>query len=343
VVERGAVGRQASWAGAGILPPASPRAAAHPLDQLRALSHQLHAQWSAELLAETSIDNGYRRCGGLYVARSRADAASLRAAMMTWEEEGIQVQPLDPRQLEQLEPALSGRSHATPILAACLLADECQLRNPHHLRALEAACRRRGVRLQSETAVQRFEIAGHRIAGVHAGSGVMRADRFCIASGAWTRQLLRTIGQPTSIIPVRGQMVLFQGPVGMISRIINEGTRYLVPRDDGHVLAGSTEEEVGFDCRTTETGVGELTGWAMGLVPALAQTQVQRSWAGLRPGSFDGFPYLGKIPGLENAFVAAGHFRNGLSLAPATAVVMSRLIRGEPPQIDLSPFRIGRG
>jgi glycine oxidase len=116
-----------------------------------------------------------------------------------------------------------------------------------------------------------------------------------------------------------------------------------VPRDDGRVLAGSTEEEVGFDKSNTPEAVAELTALARELVPALAHAPVEQTWAGLRPASFDGLPYLGQIPGISNAFVAAGHFRTGLYLSTGTAVVLSELIRGERPQIDLSPFRVGRG
>ncbi len=125
--------------------------------------------------------------------------------------------------------------------------------------------------------------------------------------------------------------------------VINEGKRYLIPRDDGRVLVGSTEQEVGFDKSTTEAGIGELVKLAGEIIPELTATRIERTWAGLRPASFDGFPYIGRIPGIENAFLAAGHFRSGLHLSPATAVVMSQLIRGETPEVDLAPFSVGHG
>jgi glycine oxidase len=124
---------------------------------------------------------------------------------------------------------------------------------------------------------------------------------------------------------------------------LNEGNRYLVAREDGYVLAGSTEEEVGFDKRTTPAGLADLRSFAEALVPALAEAKLEKSWAGLRPATFDGLPYLGQIPALSNAFVAAGHFRSGLYLSGGTAVLMSQLMRGEEPDIDLEPFRVGRG
>jgi glycine oxidase len=115
-----------------------------------------------------------------------------------------------------------------------------------------------------------------------------------------------------------------------------------VPREDGRVLAGSTEEEAGFEKVTTPQAISELIDFARQYVPALAQATVEQTWAGLRPGSLDGLPYLGPLPGLANAHVAAGHFRSGLFLSPATARVMGQLLRGEPPEVDLSAFDVLR-
>jgi len=128
----------------------------------------------------------------------------------------------------------------------------------------------------------------------------------------------------------------------ILTRIINEGSRYLVPRADGRLLVGSTEEDVGFDRGTTAAGVAGLLDFALSLVGELDSAAIEQTWAGLRPATSDGLPYLGAVPGLENAYVAAGHFRSGLQLSTGTAVVMSQLIRGQQPQIDLSMFRADR-
>jgi glycine oxidase len=190
--------------------------------------------------------------------------------------------------------------------------------------------------------VPAFVVRNGELVELRTSGDPLKAHQYCFTAGAWTGQLLQRLSISTGILPIRGQMVLFRCELPPISRIVNIGSRYLVPRDDGHVLAGSTEEEVGFDKRTTEDAIAELTSFARELVPALREAPIERSWAGLRPGSFDGLPYLGPLPGLKNAFVAAGHFRTGLYLAPATAVVMSQLLLDEQPQIDLAPFRVGR-
>jgi glycine oxidase len=137
-------------------------------------------------------------------------------------------------------------------------------------------------------------------------------------------------------------MVLFGCAQPILSRIVNEGSRYLVPRGDGRLLAGSTEEDVGFDRSTTAGGVRSLLDFALGLVPWLAQATIDRTWAGLRPATADGLPYLGRVPGLSNALVAAGHFRGGLQLSSGTAILMGQLLRGLAPQMDLAPFAVDR-
>src|SRR5207302_1775874 len=127
-----------------------------------------------------------------------------------------------------------------------------------------------------------------------------------------------------------------------LSRIVERGRNYLVPRDDGRILVGSTEEDAGFDTRPTPVAVRDLLDEALRLCPVLAGAEVERSWAGLRPGSIDTRPYLGLAPGYQNLVVATGHKRAGLQLSPATAEVIADLVLGRPPRIDLSSFRIDR-
>jgi glycine oxidase len=352
VIDQGEPGREASWAGAGILPAASSIASQHPYEQLRGLACQLHPQWAAELKAQTGIDTGYRRCGGLHLARTPGEAAALAAWAALVHEEGIAVERVSATDLGEIEPGLARSvvvsanrtqdQSSQPLTTAFLLPDEAQLRNPWHLGALVAACERAGVKISSQIRTAGLTHNANELTAVQTAVGPVRARQYCFTAGAWTGQMLQRLGIATGIMPVRGQMVLFRCDEPPIKRIVNEGSRYLVPREDGRVLAGSTEEEVGFDKRTTEEAVADLTDFARGLVPALREASIEQVWAGLRPGSFDGLPYLGPLPGLTNAFVAAGHFRSGLFLSTATAVVMSQLIRDEQPQIDLAPFRVGR-
>jgi glycine oxidase len=375
LLDRQGVGQEASWAGAGILPPASREALAHPLDQLRGMSFELHQSWAERLRAETGIDTGYRRCGGIYLARTAGETAALAAWAETLREEGVEVEKLPigldgknpsvgslsrnvthsrhvqcqtseihAKTLQTVEPKVVIKPEAggLSIRSAWLLPDECQLRNPWYLKALQKICAMRGVEIVPECEVTDFEIAGEQVTGVSTSQGIIRAEQVCVTSGAWTGLLLQKLGMTLGVVPMRGQMVLFRSNRPVATHVINEGPRYLVPREDGRLLAGSTEEEAGFDKQTTEEGIAELIAFARSLLPELESAEIERTWAGLRPASFDGFPYLGPIPGLAKAFVAAGHFRSGLYLSPGTATVMAELMCGERPSLDLSVFRVER-
>ncbi len=348
VIDRGPPAREASWAGAGILPPANASAAQNGYEQLAALSCEMHPRWAADLREATGIDNGYRCCGGIYLARSRAEADVLAQQAAAWRKRKIACEQLDAASLARYEPALrtAESADAAPILAAYRLGDEAQLRNPRHLHALLAACQRFGVDVRAGVECTALETRGDRVTGKVTGVitnvGTLSAETYCVASGAWTGGLLRPFGIRVAVKPIRGQIVLFRTPAPILRHVVNDGLRYLVPRDDGRLLAGSTEEDVGFDPRNTAAGVQGLIELATSLAPSLANATVERTWAGLRPATSDGLPLIGRMPGVTNAFCAAGHFRSGLQLSPATAVVLARLIRGEDPQIDLAQMRLDR-
>ena len=347
VVERGEVGQEASWAGAGIIPASKQVARDQPYDQLAGLSSALHPEWSAQLHEATGIDNGYRPCGGIYLARDPETWHALEMAADDWYGRKLQVNKLDANSLSELEPTLACSLRATGwpqrVLAAYHLPDEAQVRNPWHVKALLRACEQLGVTISLQCEVIGFEVSGGRMTGVRTQQGLISAESFIVCAGAWTRRLLETMGISVRVKPILGQIVLFRGEQVILQRVINDGPRYLVPRDDGRVLVGSTEEDVGFEKRTTESGIDGLKKFCREICPAVADLPIEKTWSGLRPATTDGLPYLGPVPGLSNAFVAAGHYRSGLHLSPGTAVVMSQLIRGEQTLVDLTPFRVGRG
>ena len=340
VIDRTEPGHEASWAGAGILPPANRSSSSDPLDQLTTLSHRLHAQWTRDLKESTGIDNGYRRCGALYIARSQAEQELLKAAAEIWRSQQVACEELNNAGLAEVEPALAAE-HAG-VLAAWRLPDECQLRNPRHLKALVAACSLRGVEIVSAAEAEFFVRQGSRVTHVKTPAGDFSAGNFCIATGAWTGKLGERVGLRMAVKPIRGQIALVNAGRPVLRQILNEGPRYLVPRPDGYVLIGSTEEDVGFDKRTTTAATSGLLQFALGLVPELGAAPLERSWSGLRPCTKDGLPYLGRAPDFDNLYVAAGHFRGGLHLSPATAVVLSQLMLGQTPEVDLTAFAVNR-
>lgn len=332
VCDRGQLGREASWAGAGIIPPGNPRRASGPLDKLRALSAAVFPRLSDELREETGIDNGYRRCGGLELPGDEGEAPPLDA----WNAEGIAWELCDAAQLWRFEPRL-----APVVNRGYHLPDMSQVRNPRHLRALVAALTKLGVSFHTEDRLLGFDGRG-RVERANLTWGPIRADAYLVCLGAWTGDFFGELRVPCKVKPVRGQMLLLRTPRPVISRIVMEGRRYLVPREDGRTLVGSTEEDVGFDPSTTREVLDDLRRFAVGLVPDLGGAEVERCWAGLRPGNADGLPTLGRVPGFDNLWVATGHYRAGILLSPATGMVMAQAIRGEATEVPLDAFRADR-
>ena len=334
LLDRSAPGTEASWAGAGIVPPGNPQGAVSAYDRLRALSSEAFPALSADLRERTGIDNGYRRCGGIEVFESEADATT-----RLWQTEGIESQPLSDAATQELEPFVritSGSAYFLPGMS--------QVRNPRHLRALIAACKSVRVHIEPNVSVVRWRTSGGSIHAAVAENGtVYRAGKFLVASGAWSERLLAPLGFRPGVHPVRGQMVLFHSPAALLRRVIGFGKRYLVPREDGRVLVGSTEEpEAGFEKKTTDAGVTGLRRFAEEVVPGLADAPVEKSWAGLRPGTPDGLPFLGPLPGWDNAWVATGHYRAGIQLSPATARIMTHILTGQPASPEIDAFRVDR-
>ncbi|MGA2706167.1 MAG: glycine oxidase ThiO [Isosphaeraceae bacterium] len=339
VLDRRELGREASWAGAGLIAPTSENRSGslHPTVELRSWSAELFPRWSAALREETGIDNGYRRSGGVDVAWTVAEEHELQTTAGRWRVEGIVHERLAASDCLRVEPALNPE-----LRLVYFLPDRAQVRNPWHLRALSAAAARRGVRLKPWLAVDRLETRGDRVTAVRTSEGVFACGWVIMAAGPWSGGLLGDIGVHAPTPPWKGQIVLLRHDRPLLLRIVEHGKNYLVPRGDGRVLIGATEENAGFDTRPTAAAVRDLLNEALGLCPALGQAKVEAVWAGLRPGSIDTKPYIGVAPGFGNLIVATGHKRAGLQLSPATAELVAALVLGRKPWLDLAHFRVDR-
>jgi glycine oxidase len=324
VFDRSDFGREASWAGAGILPPGNPDRAATPIDRLRAFGAAEFPILSAQLRESTGIDNGYRVNGGIEYLSTEDDYA-----INIWSLEGIPFERLDDDRL--------------PNATAYHLPDMAQVRNPRHLKALIAQARNLDIELFPHSGVEAWHRSAGRVTGVELANGErVGANQFLLAAGPWSERLLGPLNCRLGIHPVRGQILLLNTPhdVGP-TRIA--GKRYLVPRDDGRVLVGSTEEpEAGFVKQTTPPGLAGLRAFATELVPELADAAIESGWAGLRPGSPDGLPFIGCVQGHENVFVAAGHARAGVQLSPGTARFVADLMFDRPTAIPREAFALDR-
>jgi glycine oxidase len=237
--------------------------------------------------------------------------------------------------LRQLEPGL-----VAPAAGGLWLPRVAQLRNPRMVRALRLDLAARGVELREGVEVTGFQDRGGRLAGVDTGAGQVEADCCVVAAGAWSGGLLAATGLILPLRPVKGQMLLLRADPGVLRRILIYRRHYLIPRRDGRVLVGSSMEETGFEKSATAAVRHELRQAATALLPALGAAPLEAHWAGLRPGSPDGVPFMDRHPHIGGLYVCSGHFRNGLAMAPASARLMADLVLERPTLLDPAPFRI---
>ena len=335
IYERGEPARAASWAGAGMLAPFSE--STDPA--LFALCRQSLAAYPgvvAELHERTGIDSRFRRNGTLHVALDESDVARLRVRETAVRVAGGDVALLARDDVLAREPFV-----AKHVAGGLLVANEGQVDNRRLGRALVAAARGCGVRFErvDEIAVACDE---RRVRGVRTPQGCAAVSTVVNATGAWAGQLA---GVPAPvrvpIRPVAGEMFALALPAGAIRTQLWHRACYVVPRDDGRLLVGATAVERGFDVRVTASGLHELLDAALSFAPALASFAVVETWAGLRPATPDGRPYIGATA-LEGYVVACGHHRNGILLAPETGRLVAELIvsGSEPPLLlPFSPCR----
>ncbi len=333
VLERGEPARESSWAGGGIVSPLYPWRYAEPVTTLAAASQARYPSLCAELHAATGIDPELER-SGLLIEGPGEEAAAARWAAA----HGVRLEAVAQDEIAALEPGL-----AQPPAGALWLPDVAHVRNPRFTKALRADVEARGVRVLPGCAVTGFKGSDtmktkvsdplKRVAGVETPQGTLSASAFVVCAGAWTGDLLGPLGPRLQIDPVKGQMLLFRARPGIVRTIHLAQDRYAIPRRDGRVLFGSTLEETGYDKATTAAAREELWRIATTRFPALAGFEVERHWAGLRPGSPAGVPYIGRHPAFANLFVNAGHFRNGIVLGPASARLAADLALGREPAL----------
>jgi glycine oxidase len=320
LVERGEPGREASHAAAGMLADSvleTPLA----LEPLARASAGMYPEFVHELQDESGIDVDLRDQGTLlFPAAETADQSP-----------GVSRNQRLPAPLRELEPAL-----ADPSRPALFLRERSVDPRELSAAALKAA-KHRGVEISSGSTVTKVLASNGRTQGVATDRADYHAPIVVNCAGAWAGQL-PPLAYPTR--PVKGQM-LAVAERGLLRHVIRAPEVYLVPRSNGRILIGSTLEEAGYDKRVDANVIHRMHSAAVALCRPLADARLLEAWAGLRPGTPDGLPILGptSMPGY---FVAAGHFRDGILLAPATAQVMAQVVTGSNPDYDIAPFSPAR-
>lgn len=329
VLDRAAVGSEASWAAGGIISPLFPWRYQNAVTALTKFSQDRYPAFCAELSRLTGIDPEFVVSGMLVLDSGEetiAEAWAVRCGAVCRRIAGIDIRAT--------EPAVCGGSEG-----AILLPEVAQVRNPRLIKALKIYLADAGVQFIENTAAIGFEVSDRRLRGVRTATNTLAAERCIVTAGAWTAQVLASTNIQLPLRPVKGQMLLLHAPP-LVRAIILGNDIYLIPRSDGQILVGSTVEECGFDKSVTEGARSYLLNKAINLVPALKQARVVHQWAGLRPGSPNSVPFIGEHPRVRGLFVNAGHHRNGIVTAPASARLLVDLMLGRVPILPPSPYAV---
>jgi glycine oxidase len=324
VVERGVAGQESSWAGGGILSPLCPWDYPEEVTRLTERGAALFARWAAELHATTGIDPEYDNSGLLVLPPLDLDGAQRWCAA-----HGVPWQRVS---------AVAGIPSAE---GALLLPRAAQVRNPRLMQALRQRVKTLGGHIVEHCAVQSLKSAADRVHTVTTTCGGFSAANFIVTAGAWSKEVLGPHALNLDIKPVRGQMLLYKFATPPLRHIIVQGDLYLIPRRDGHVLIGSTLEEVGFDKSITPAAYANLYQRAVRVLPQLDGMALVQHWAGLRPAAPRNIPIIGRHPHLTNLYLNSGHYRYGVTMAPASADILVNEITGAAQPFDVSPYQTG--
>jgi glycine oxidase len=297
VIDRSTLGAEASWAGGGILFPLLPWHYSEPVNKLALAGAELYPALAEELIATTGIDPEYTVSGMRVSPHFDAVAARQWCAA------------------NEISAEFQGDTLWLPQVA--------QVRNPRLMQALRKWLELHGVELKEHTEITALNTQAAHVNALQTDTGEkLSADQYVITAGAWSKPLLGGYALEADLRPMRGQMLLYKLPVGTLQHILYCDDFYLIPRRDGHILAGSTVEDVGYDKSTTPQVAADLHHKAVRLLPALVNETALTHWSGLRPGSPDNIPVIARHPALENLWLNTGHFRYGVTMATASARIL---------------------
>jgi glycine oxidase len=331
IFEQGEPGREASWAGAGILSPAPENPATIPLVPLGKASMALYPDFIARVEGISGEDVGFRAKGALEALFSRDTARELSTHVALHHGLGLKAEAISAEDARELEPALSPE-----LEAGVLRPDEASVDNRALTQAVLEAARKRGVEIFPHREVQGVWREKDRCAGLLLKDDRIAAKWTIIAAGSFSASIAG-VGTYAPVRPAKGQMISLRSERVKIERVLWSDKIYLVPRNDGRILAGATVEYVGFDKKVTAGALQKMLTGAIEVAPELANARVEETWAGLRPDSPDHLPILGPAD-IEGLLLATGHFRSGILLTPITARLIREWVTEQSVSVDWDRF-----
>ncbi|MCH9645425.1 MAG: FAD-dependent oxidoreductase [Proteobacteria bacterium] len=297
LIDQQACAKESSWAGGGIISPLYPWKYDDLTNELSLASQAVYEQLCAQILEDTGLDPEYLRSGLLMMDEYNSNEAK------SW----------------MVRHGLNYRSHS----GGALFDSIAQVRNPRLLKALKADIIQKGVKIIEQVKIEKLFTQHHKALGVASSNQTYLADYVVACSGAWSSQWLAL---KEEIFPMKGQMIVLKSKPDVVEHIVLDQGLYIIPRKDGHILVGSTMQNVGFDRSTDEQTRHALHEFATQKFDALANAKVEHHWSGFRPASKSAKVMLGKHDQFDNVFLNTGHFRNGLNTAPESAKRVTQLI-----------------
>jgi glycine oxidase len=331
VFDRQHPGQEASWASAGILSPAPESPGMIVLVPLGSASLALYPQFVAQVEEISRKSTGFRPKGTLEALFSRDTKAELSTIIALHHGLGLRAEPLRAEDARELEPALSEE-----VAAAVLRPDEASVDNRALTTAILEAAQRSGAEMFSGNGAKAIWREKNRCAGLILQNEKVEAQWTIIAAGCFSAAI-EGIAPYAPVRPAKGQMVALRADDLTIERVLWSEKIYLVPRNDGRIVAGATVEYAGFDKRTTAGGIEKILSAAIELAPGLANARIEETWAGLRPDSPDHLPILGPTD-IDGLLMATGHFRSGILLTPITARLVREWITEQRVSVDWERF-----
>lgn len=331
ILDRKNCAQESTWAGGGIVSPLYPWRYPDAVTELATWSQSSYVHLAQELLEETGLDPELRQKGMLMVdVEDQAEA-------LAWAKRFHRpLRKVDAEFLYSKEPNLQ-----SGLTEGLWMPEVASVRNPRLGQSLRRSLELNpNITILEHQTVTGFITEQGSVTGISTAEGKHYADKVVIAAGAWSGELLEQLDLSMPVEPVHGQMMLFKAEPSVLDRVILKDGRYVIPRNDGRILVGSTLERIGFQKQTTEDAAKSLYQTALDILPTLKDYPVEHHWSGLRPGSPEGIPFIGEVPGCKNLFVNAGQFRNGLVLAPASVRLLADLMLQREPIIDPESYRL---
>ena len=326
-------GQAASWAGGGILSPMYPWRYPQAVNTLAQYGKSMYQTWNEKLLPMTGIDFEIHDTGMLIFDEDDFDIGLNYAAH--YQEPMQQADYLEYDALEQVNPWINPK-----FQHAIYFSQLSNVRNPRLLQSIICYLKQHPlVQFFEQTQIFKFQIQNQQVlSAIDQHGNKIQADQFVIATGAWSQHWQQQLELKIPVQPVQGQMVLFKIPAQWLPTMCMNKVMYLIPRQDGHIVCGSSMANCGFDTTPDAKTQQNIIDACLEMVPELAQFPIVKQWAGLRPSSPTGVPYIGAVPDVDNLWMNVGHFRNGLCMGPASAKLLAQLMLKQSTLTDPAPY-----